>query len=321
MMSKYEHRPMTVDDHDAVDLYDDDHHDYGIASDSVHPESSKHSNSDSANGGSKDSDVVSPERDDAKLKYMGIHGRSAHDDTVHTTNAPKGHKQDVGIEHVNEGMVEYQPLEIEPTIKEPKVIPAEPQTVFVATDTDHVNSAPLDQSVGSKKEERSRKRAKKRQKRMEMRERRERERGGSDSGSSSSSPGGGYYHKAMIGVKAEGKGMNMAQDIAQDMTQDKYSAASVLPIVAPQIVESKAKDNGVPYDKYSFYTMVLILILNAGAVAYCICIKPAQRLNYLRARTLYADGSLGGASPKKVDSMTDSDGDIDDATEDEDEEV
>jgi len=76
----------------------------------------------------------------------------------------------------------------------------------------------------------------------------------------------------------------------------------------------------VHYDKYSFYTIVLIVLLNAGAVAYCLCIRPAQHLDSLRAQKQYPDGFVDSASHRKVDSMTDSDRDIDDDTEFEDEE-
>merc|ERR1719376_1827189 len=99
----------------------------------------------------------------------------------------------------------------------------------------------------------------------------------------------------------------------------QYSAASVLPIVAPKIYESSQSTNhrSPPYDKYSFYLIAAIVLLNFGAVAYCLFIKPAHQLDSLRARVKYADGFVDNASPKMVDSMTDleSSGDVDDSTE------
>jgi len=107
----------------------------------------------------------------------------------------------------------------------------------------------------------------------------------------------------------------------KDSKKNGYSAASVLPIVAPKIYESSQSTSrqSAPYDKYSFYLMVAIVLLNFGAVGYCFFVKPAQHLDFVRAQLKYPDGFVDNATPKVVDSMTDleSDGDIDDSTEDE----
>ena len=181
----------------------------------------------------------------------------------------------------------------------------------------------------SVRDERIRERALKKKKKKEQKEKRRKRRGsgshsdsmsrGSKSDSDSDSDSGdGHQHKHKDMVMDNGndgkQDRKRRKEERRGDAENKYSAASVVPVVAPQIYESSQSiAEPVPFDKYSFYLMVAIVVLNFGAVAYCMCIKPTQHLDLVRA------GFVDRATPKRLDSVTISDGDSDDSTENEEE--
>merc|ERR1712083_579000 len=149
--------PMTAED--MTNLYDDDYYDDPSESDSIHPDSSKHSgsgshsqshsHSSSSVSDSDRNDLTETDSDDMgnghdQLKYMGIPGRFGNELPNRVTGRPD---QSMYAETSTTEMVDHwkgdnQVVHDHSSTEHPQWLIPHPQTVFIATDT--VYSAPME---------------------------------------------------------------------------------------------------------------------------------------------------------------------------------
>jgi len=76
-------------------------------------------------------------------------------------------------------------------------------------------------------------------------------------------------------------GSGWSQIVSMQTTQgDSHSANSVPLMVAPQLWGQGGDDT--PYEKYSFFTLLAILVLNVTAFGWCLCTRamPSTKRNY-----------------------------------------